>query len=157
MSWTPYYLSQCIAYSYSLPPPHKLADFVSIDCPFTTRRSLACMHIILTVASTSYSVVAGPCCYLLGTLFAPNIPSGYFLLAPDSPSMDFDCRSLRWHRVFVHTSDSPLCTAVQHGYTALHWAAQRGNDATCSLLLDRGANLTAKTNVPLPLYIAMRK
>jgi hypothetical protein len=54
-------------------------------------------------------------------------------------------------------SDSPLCALVQCERTALHCAAEEGNEATCLLLIDKGADLSAKDNVPLPLYTVNRK
>ena len=35
----------------------------------------------------------------------------------------------------------------QDGWTALHWAAEGGHTAVVTVLLDRGADITATTNV----------
>jgi hypothetical protein len=39
------------------------------------------------------------------------------------------------------------CGCAQDGYTPLHWAADNGHVACVALLVERGANKDAKTNV----------
>ena len=40
-----------------------------------------------------------------------------------------------------------MCRTEKVGATALYWAASNGKDAIVALLLDKGADVTAKDNV----------
>lgn len=61
------------------------------------------------------------------------------------------------HSVLLVPSEEHVLISLQNGITPLHIASRRGNVIMVRLLLDRGAQIDAKTKVPQTSFLPFRK